>query len=87
MGWQYFYIGLMLTLGVIVVSISMSNYFQVYPPSPLSLSPFNLSLLRVRVRFFLESSCLPPPPLLQATRVPGLARKSYVFMGNVQSFV
>jgi adiponectin receptor len=27
-GWQYFYIGLMLTLGVVVVSISMSNYFQ-----------------------------------------------------------
>lgn len=27
-GWQYFYIGLMLALGVLVVSISMSNYFQ-----------------------------------------------------------
>jgi hypothetical protein len=28
-GWQYFYIGLMLTLGIVVVTISMSSYFQV----------------------------------------------------------
>jgi len=27
-GWQYFYIGLMLALGALVVTISMSNYFQ-----------------------------------------------------------
>jgi predicted membrane channel-forming protein YqfA (hemolysin III family) len=67
-GWQYFYIGLMLALGVLVVSISMSNYFQAHAPSSRLIC---CQPTTSRVLTFIHT-------LLTTleTGVPGTARKS-----------